>query len=1250
MQQERIKIKKKRRVRIVESPERSSCEELKHKYETDGVSNLNAGEYNNLLRCTSDENYAISTKETDEYKYLYPTKDDVNFNLKIASKKEFHDNKYEEKSRDDFENIKQIAQQLCDNTEFELSPHQMFVRNFMSFETPYNSLLLYHGLGTGKTCSAISVCEDMRTYLKQMGVVKRIIIVASPAVQDNFKVQLFDERKLKLVNGLWNIKACTGNKFIKEINPMNMKGLDRNRVIRQIKRIISNAYNFQGYVEFSNYIQRIMDRSKKKTDDEDTIKRKQMRALRKEFSNRMLVIDEVHNLRITDMGKVKPSSTNILKLAEYSDNLKLLVLSATPMFNSYLEIVWLINLLNLNDKRFTIKEADIFEKNGNFLQDDRGVEIGKELFIQKVTGYISYVRGNDPFTFPYSIYPNEAQNERSLIHLTNGGWQYPEIQLNGANIVSPISSLDLTIIDIGDYQYKGYQYILKSIKQKYPVLNDANKGIPYTALEAPRQGLNIIYPHKDLESSNDPGLYNYLYGSKGLARMMLYDERTTSDFKYKDNILQDFGRVFSLENIGNYSSKIEYICKSIMESKGIVFVYSEYIYGGAVPMALALEELGITRYGKNKSLFETPPSKPIDSTTMLPKQGQGKFRAAKYIMITGDKNLSPDIKNDIKAVTSTDNVNGEKIKVIIVSRAGSEGLDFKNIREMHILDPWYNLNRQEQIIGRAVRHLSHCALQFEERNVSIFLYGTRLPNEIEAADLFIYRLAEEKARKMTMVSRVLKENAIDCLLNKNNQNFTVENVGKQVQLILSNGKNIDYNIGDRDGSMICDFTNCVYSCNSKKQIIEEIDESTYNENFITMNLDKILQRIRLLYKENYIYDKSNLIAAITQIKRYPLDQIYSALDYLTGDNNEYITDMFNRLGVLVNIGRFYLYQPVELTDNKFISIYERDHPIAFKRKNLTYRLPDKIKEYEFEEEKKDYGFIPEVDSTIFDIIENNYKELDTPQEIDQYDKENWIKNAAWAIYNINKWHKIDKLDLISFALEHIIEVMTFKNKMKLLNYITLQPNPKNSVYLLIKIIFDKYTILYKEQTIIILPNFTNDIGKAQYTVLILNNNIWSEYPNQTVLKTVVENNFQIKDFKILNDTIGFMTEENQGLVFKTKYMKLSSSHRTNKGKMCPGGQRKPAIIQRINELVASGLEPIKYKLTRTQITSIFGNTGKNIVQKTAKNKEVKISSFQLCIETELLLRHYDTHFKDNKRWFLNGMEGQINKITKRGKQ
>jgi hypothetical protein len=47
-------------------------------------------------------------------------------------------------------------------------PHQNFVKNFLSLQTPYNGLLLYHGLGPGKTCSAIGIADEMRSYMKQM--------------------------------------------------------------------------------------------------------------------------------------------------------------------------------------------------------------------------------------------------------------------------------------------------------------------------------------------------------------------------------------------------------------------------------------------------------------------------------------------------------------------------------------------------------------------------------------------------------------------------------------------------------------------------------------------------------------------------------------------------------------------------------------------------------------------------------------------------------------------------------------------------------------------------------------------------------------------------------------------------------------------------------------------------------------------------------------------------------------------------
>ena len=72
----------------------------------------------------------ISTEENlDENIELYPHIEDQNFNLKIATKKEFKDTK---KSIPEYDNIEEYSNKIC-NKNFELLPHQIFVKNFLSF-------------------------------------------------------------------------------------------------------------------------------------------------------------------------------------------------------------------------------------------------------------------------------------------------------------------------------------------------------------------------------------------------------------------------------------------------------------------------------------------------------------------------------------------------------------------------------------------------------------------------------------------------------------------------------------------------------------------------------------------------------------------------------------------------------------------------------------------------------------------------------------------------------------------------------------------------------------------------------------------------------------------------------------------------------------------------------------------------------------------------------------------------------------
>ena len=123
-------------------------------------------------------------------KEIYPELDDPDFTEYITNMEEFNIFSIPESSN--YSNKEEFEKKSDEMCQFEKTYYQHFVSQYLSKRSPYRGILLYHGLGSGKTCSAIGVCEEMRDYMKQIGATKRIIIVASENVQNNFKTQLFD--------------------------------------------------------------------------------------------------------------------------------------------------------------------------------------------------------------------------------------------------------------------------------------------------------------------------------------------------------------------------------------------------------------------------------------------------------------------------------------------------------------------------------------------------------------------------------------------------------------------------------------------------------------------------------------------------------------------------------------------------------------------------------------------------------------------------------------------------------------------------------------------------------------------------------------------------------------------------------------------------------------------------------------------------------------------------------------------------
>ena len=143
-------------------PKKKKTQSHKTSYTTEELKSLyDEGDLKAFIAAKDQAEVDDIKNVSSEYDYLYPSLDDPLFNVKLAQHKEFYDTRY----NGTVTIVEEEAERLC-NAEFELAPHQAFVRNFLSFQTPYNSLLLDHGLGSGKTCSAISVAEEIRDYMK----------------------------------------------------------------------------------------------------------------------------------------------------------------------------------------------------------------------------------------------------------------------------------------------------------------------------------------------------------------------------------------------------------------------------------------------------------------------------------------------------------------------------------------------------------------------------------------------------------------------------------------------------------------------------------------------------------------------------------------------------------------------------------------------------------------------------------------------------------------------------------------------------------------------------------------------------------------------------------------------------------------------------------------------------------------------------------------------------------------------------
>lgn len=857
----------------------------------------------------------INDQEKKEYESL-PEYNDINLNSKISDKIEFNTNIINKKDS-------------CKKESFELKSSQIFLKNFISKKSRYNSLLLFHGTGTGKTCSGITIAENFKGELND----QKTIILCPKNIIQNWKDTIFDTNKKQ--------DQCAGNRYYDKV--INLENIENEKKI-----FIRNNYDIMGYRKFSNLIINKLQLDVNK----ESISQFQIDILKKNFDNRLIIIDEVHNIR--DETEDKDIMKLLKIIAKYAQNTRLILLSATPMFNSSFEIINLLNIMLINDNRQDeiLKKQDIFDENGKISEKvDENGELPENKLNRLLRGYISYSRGENFETYPIRLYPYNKVKKYKFDYKNN------EIdETNSVNFLKLFpSKIDKTVNPKEITQTKVYLEEIEKIKSKPNLQIDDEIRF--------MQICNIVYPFK-----------KYFTGDMGLKLCTISTIKDKSiTYRYQKPVLNKLGPIFDEKNIGKYSKKIQSIVNIIKKSNGIVFVYSQYLKSGIIPLALALEHVGYAKFNSEQLLSYDKKQKPISyNGESLSTENKNTFQRGNYIILSSDEKLSSNMINEINISKSDQNYEGQKIKIILGTSVASEGIDFKNIRMIHIMDPWHHLNRLEQIVGRGIRYCSHNSLQKQDRNVMVFMHVLEsYDQETETVDIELYKQAQRKAINIGYIENILKKNSIDC----NIFNDKSEQKKLKIKLPYKNQNNetdtIEIIAKDEPYSKICSYSEkCEYQC-TNKSFLDEKNMDTLDVNLFKPVIYNVCKYIKILYNDKSSFNLSEIIENLRKLGLECNNKVvYLSLKTMISEKNQNTLITINDVnGYIEQIGDQYIFKQ-QKKDDKTIPFTYRYKKQDKREKYIYYgpisRISNKSKETSPKGKDDDSGKI-DIDIDIEDI-------------------------------------------------------------------------------------------------------------------------------------------------------------------------------------------------------------------------------------------------------------------------------------------
>ncbi len=423
-------------------------------------------------------------------------------------------------------NVEQSMDEICypKDKEYKLLPQQAFLSEYLYENKDINGLLIYHEIGSGKTCTAISIAEK---YKKDM----KITIILPASLIGNFMNELKGMcPNMSLPDGSdsKNNVYVTGEERIK-LAKLKSSDKEYQQIMNQIDLRIKAVYNIYSYHTFlKDFYKGLIN-----------------------FNNNLVIIDEIQNMVSIsgDFYKTLLESVNKAKI-----NFKLFLLSATPMFDNPATIGLTFNLLKPNTE-FPVGDDFtnvFFEKSGDYF-----IAKNIELFKDMAKGLVSYYRGDLPISYPkmnlktvgckmsdhqFEIYKKSIKKEKkekkykaSMNYPTNfhlGSRMVSNIAYpNGLSNEEGFESIDDAFESIQIYSPK-FSKIMDKIKESDGPVFVYSAFLSYGGIQPFTKYLDYL-GYKDFDSNGPgPNTYAVYSGDESLTKR----EKIKEMFNRKENI------------------------------------------------------------------------------------------------------------------------------------------------------------------------------------------------------------------------------------------------------------------------------------------------------------------------------------------------------------------------------------------------------------------------------------------------------------------------------------------------------------------------------------------------------------------------------------------------------------------------------------------------------------------------------------------------------------------------------------------